>query len=73
VTIDAMGCQQDIARTIPDQQADYGLSLKENQDHLYQNMAELFAHAEQTRSHILNTEYIKTVDKGPGRLDIRDC
>jgi len=73
VTIDATGYQRDIARTIPNQQADYGLSLKENQDHLHQNTVELFAHTEQTRSHTPDTEYIKTVDKGSGRLDIRDC
>jgi len=35
VTIDAMSCQKDIARTIPDQKADYGLLLKENQNYLY--------------------------------------
>jgi predicted transposase YbfD/YdcC len=73
VTIDAMGCQKEIAQTILDQQADYVLSLKENQGHLYQDTVELFAHCEQTPSHRLTTDYAKTIDKGHGRLDIREC
>ena len=35
VTIDAMGTQTEIAQTIRDAQADYLLSVKENQGHLY--------------------------------------
>jgi Transposase DDE domain len=35
VTIDAMGCQKDIAQKIRDKQADYVLTVKENQPHLY--------------------------------------
>src|SRR4051794_5538467 len=35
VTIDAMGCQKEIARTIRDEGADYLLALKANHEHLY--------------------------------------
>ncbi len=36
VTIDAMGCQKDIAHAIRDTKADYVLRVKDNQGHLYQ-------------------------------------
>jgi len=35
VTIDAMGCQKEIAKVITDQEADYVLALKENHPTLY--------------------------------------
>jgi len=43
VTIDAMGCQKNIALQIIEQGADYVLSLKENQASLYQDVASIFA------------------------------
>ena len=42
VTIDAMGCQVDIARQIKDQGGEYVLSLKENQPSLYAECVALF-------------------------------
>src|SRR6202035_2633456 len=42
VTIDAMGCQRDIARKIVDKKADYILALKGNQGTLREDV-ELFA------------------------------
>lgn len=42
VTIDAMGCQKEIAATIRSQQADYVLAVKENQLHLYEDIERLF-------------------------------
>src|SRR5258708_18594534 len=73
VTIDAMGCQKEIATTILDQDADYVLALKENQEHLYQDTVDLFRHIEQTPSHGLNTDYVRTVEKDHARLEIREC
>jgi len=73
VTIDAMGCQKTIAKTILDQQADYVLALKENQEHLYQDTVDLFHYIEQTPTHQLATDYTRTVEKGHGRLEIREC
>ena len=43
VTIDAMGCQVEIARQIIDQGGEYVLSLKENQPSLYIDCEELLA------------------------------
>jgi len=73
VTIDAMGCQKEIARTICDQQADYVLALKENQEHLYQDTVDLFDHVEQIPSHRLTTDYVKTTEMGHGRFEVREC
>jgi len=72
VTIDAMGCQKEIAQAILDGQADYVLSLKENQAHLYQDTVDLFTHCEQTPHHPFDTDYAKTVEKGHGRIEIRE-
>src|SRR5258706_754090 len=73
VTIDAMGCQKEIAQVILDSQADYVLSLKENQGQLYQDTVDLFVHTEQTPHHRFDTDYVKTVEKGHGRIEIREC
>ena len=42
VTIDAMGCQTEIAQTIIEQGADYALALKGNQGNLYEDVRQLF-------------------------------
>lgn len=47
ITIDAMGCQQDIAKKIVEKGADYVLSLKENQPTLFQEVDDIFLRAEQ--------------------------
>ena len=38
ISIDAMGCQKDIAKKIKDKQADYVLALKKNQNYLYEDI-----------------------------------
>lgn len=73
VTIDAMGCQKEIAQTIVDQQADYILEVKENQGHLYEDIAEAFAGAEAVAFQDVPHSYHKTVDGDHGRIDIREC
>lgn len=49
VTIDAMGCQKEIAKNIVDAGADYVLSLKENQLTLFQDTDAIFAQGEQNK------------------------
>jgi predicted transposase YbfD/YdcC len=71
VTIDAIGCQKKIAEKIIDQGADYTLSVKENQKGLYDDMVELFDYAQEIR--FVDCDYHKTVDKGHGRIEIREC
>jgi predicted transposase YbfD/YdcC len=73
VTIDAIGCQTEIAETIIDQQADYVLSLKENQGHLYEDVDLLFDDLEKSHYKAYPFDYHKTVNKNHGRLEIREC
>lgn len=47
VTIDAMGCQKEIAQGILDRGADYLLAVKENQGRLYRDVRDLFDGAEE--------------------------
>jgi predicted transposase YbfD/YdcC len=46
VTIDAMGCQKEIARAVKEAKADYLLVVKGNQERLMQDILESFAQAE---------------------------
>ncbi len=47
VTIDAMGCQKDIATKVIDKKAHYLLALKDNQPKLYEAVQALFAKVQQ--------------------------
>lgn len=73
VTIDAIGCQTEIAKTIIDKGAEYVLSLKENQGHLYEDVRLLFDDLEKSQYHAYAFDYHKTVNKNHGRLEIREC
>jgi predicted transposase YbfD/YdcC len=73
VTIDAIGCQKDIAKQIVAQDGDYVLSLKENQGHLYEDVELLFKDLERSDYTAYRYDYEKTVDKGHGRIEIREC
>ena len=72
VTIDAMGCQKDIAATIIEKQGHYVFSLKGNQGTLHDEvqtfMDDLIASGSATSS-----DYCKTTDKSHGRIEIRRC
>lgn len=66
VTIDAMGCQRNIAKKIADKQADYILGVKENQSGLLENVRDSFA--------LLPSESVsQEVDCGHGRVEQRRC
>jgi predicted transposase YbfD/YdcC len=71
VTIDAMGCQRDIAKKIVDKKADYVLALKGNQGTLREDV-ELFA-TEQKANGFKDTNVSrhKTVDGDHGRIETR--
>lgn len=71
VTIDAMGCQRDIARKVIDKKADYILALKGNQGSLREDV-ELFA-AEQKENGFKDTRITRheTVDADHGRIETR--
>ena len=73
VTIDAMGCQREIAQTIVEQGADYVLQLKENQPHLYEDVVLLFDDLQQSHFTAYAYDAARTVDKDHGRLEIRQA
>jgi len=72
VTIDAMGCQREIARKIvEDKDADYVLALKGNQGGLFEDVKGLFEHAQEVGFE--NCEHYRTEEKGHGRREVREC
>lgn len=72
VTIDAMGTQTQIAAQIIEQEGDYALALKDHQGSMYEDVSETFALAQQ--DHFAQVEHAsyRTVEKGHGRLEIRE-
>lgn len=72
VTIDAMGTQTKIAGQIIEQDGDYALALKENQGHLYEEVKATFALAEKESRVHGQPEVERCVEKGHGRLEIRE-
>lgn len=73
VTIDAMGCQKDIAKQIRDSKADYVLCVKDNQGKLHQDIQDWFAYADEVQFADMQHDYHRSVNKGHGRIEIRDC
>lgn len=75
VTIDAMGCQRELAAQIVAQEADYVLALKENQPNLQEEVVSTFAllQASQFRD-IAPTAWShgRQVSKGHGRREVRE-
>lgn len=71
VTIDAMGCQRQIAQQITDQGGDYVLSLKANQGSLLADVEDCFAQAAKAKASGVGYDHSQTVDKGHGRLERR--
>src|SRR4051812_35587145 len=71
VTIDAMGCQREIAKKIIDQKAEYVLALKGNQGSLREDV-EVFA-AEQKARNFADTKISQdtTIDGDHGRIETR--
>lgn len=72
VTIDAIGTQHEIARTLVEAGADYVLAVKDNQPRLAEGIRQWFAAAHDDKlesSYWEHTEY----DKGHGRLETRVC
>ncbi len=71
ITIDAMGCQRDIAQKVIDKKADYVLALKGNQGSLREDV-ELFATEQKARGFADTTiSQDTTVDGDHGRIETR--
>ena len=73
ITIDALGCQKDIAEAIIDQQADYILALKENHGRLYEDVVRLFDDLIASDFKAYAYSHDQTVNKNHGRLETRTC
>ena len=73
ITLDAMGCQKDIASKIIKKKADYILALKGNQGNLYKEVTDLFDKVD-------TPEFVKyihqsdtQIEKDHGRIEQREC
>lgn len=73
ITIDAMGCQTDIASKIRERKADYVLSLKDNQPTLHEDVREYFDWIEKEKPEDEQYEIWKgKVEKCHGRIEKRE-
>ena len=71
VTIDAMGCQKEIAAQIRERGGDYILAVKDNQPTLHADIQDSFIKAFETDFEGLDYDQIETHDKGHGRRETR--
>lgn len=73
VTIDAMGCQKEIAATIIERRADYMLAVKDNQPTLAETVSGMFDEALREPDFPTSTNHHTTTEKGHGRKEVRRC
>jgi predicted transposase YbfD/YdcC len=73
VTIDAMGCQKEIARTIRAREADDVLALKDTHPQLAADVASIFADAlgKNVGGYVVGSH--ETIEQGHGRIERRRC
>ena len=71
VTLDALGCQTDIAATIVDKGGDYVLAVKANQKTLSEALAESFETGDALGWGSANVQHQTTVEKDHGRIETR--
>lgn len=71
ITIDAMGCQKNIAEKITSQGGNYVLALKGNQGLLHEDVKQVFS--DKAYLQTLQPDVFKEVDGGHGRIEERIC
>lgn len=71
VTLDAMGCQREVAQQVVDKGAHYVISLKGNQGKLHEEVARLFTEARDESFETLPHAYAETLEKDHGRIEKR--
>ena len=71
VTIDAMGCQKEIARQIVEGGGDYVLAVKDNQPTLHAAISDHFLHLHETDFAGCEVRRLTTIDQGHGRQERR--
>jgi predicted transposase YbfD/YdcC len=73
VTIDAMGCQKDIAAGIVQQKGEFVLAVKENQPHLYEDIEQAFEEALEHGEPGVDFTEFQTKGTHSGRQETRTC
>lgn len=71
VTLDALGCQTDIAAAIIEKGGDYVLAVKANQKTLSEALSESFATGDERGWGSVNVQHQTTVEKDHGRIETR--
>lgn len=71
VTLDALGCQKEIAERIVDKGGDYFLCAKGNQPGLHADLKEFFADCGDFEG--IEHDYFECIEKGHGRIEERRC
>lgn len=71
VTIDAMGTQTDLVKTIREKKADYVLSLKANKPTLFAQVKEWFTTRREKKFEGIEYDYEQTIEKGHNRIEKR--
>lgn len=69
ITIDAMGCQKDIAEKIVEKKADYVLALKGNQGNMHREVRRIFSEKDATA----HSDFHEEISEGHGRKEKRRC
>ena len=73
ITIDAMGCQKDIAKKIIAKKADYILALKANQKNLQDEVIDLFEKIDTPEFEHYVYQKDTQIEKDHGRIEKREC
>lgn len=73
ITLDAIGCQKEVAEAIRMQGAEYALAVKQNQGKLYEDIKDLFAGAMAEHWREVHHGYVRDVYGDHGRIEIREC
>lgn len=71
VTIDAMGCQKEIAKKIVEGGGDYILAVKDNQPHLLEDIQECLSKALDAQTEEPRCDTYTTEERGHGRQETR--
>ncbi len=72
VTIDAMGCQKEIAAQIVDKEADYLLTVKDNQPTLYEQVSDYFLQQLEADNAEGRLRCHREIERGHGRTETRE-
>jgi len=73
VTIDAMGCQKEIAQKVIEKQGDYVLALKGNQGTLAEEVKAWFHKAQRENFKGIAHDFSEEIEQGHGRIEVRRC